>query len=152
MNGSIPTLDAHGESVGSSLRWFWLLVMAGCYLTLRGYHAFDGDQAYRLPLLLHRQVPALFNNDPFVQAFDTFNPHRGYLALLDWASRPLGLATALAALFALTWTATMLGVDRLARAGLAQPTALGRDGGDWFAPSGEGRQYWHEPPVRGNST
>ena len=61
------------------------------YLTLRGYHSFDGDQAYRLPLLLHRQDPSLYQDDPFVRAFDVFNPHRGYLALLDWSSRPLGI-------------------------------------------------------------
>ncbi len=34
-------------------RWAAFLLIFGLYLTLRGYHAFDGDQAYRLPLLLH---------------------------------------------------------------------------------------------------
>ncbi len=100
----------------STPRWFWFVVVAGAYLTFRGYHSFDGDQAYRLPLLLHRQDPALYATDPFVRAFDAFNPHRGYLALLDAASGPLGLATGLFALFALTLAATMRGVDRLARA------------------------------------
>jgi len=37
----------------------------------------------------------------FVRAFDAFNPHRGYLALIDLASRPLGLSAGLAGLFAL---------------------------------------------------
>ena len=97
-------------------RWAAFLLLFGLYLTLRGYHAFDGDQAYRLPLLLHRQDPAVFATDPFVRAFDDFNPHRGYLTLLDWASRPFGIATALFGLFALTFAATSLGVDRLARA------------------------------------
>ena len=96
--------------------WAAFFLISGIYLTLRGYHAFDGDQAYRLPLLLHRQDPALYATDPFVRAFDAFNPHRGYLALLDWASRPLGLAAGLAGLFALTMGATVIGVDRLARA------------------------------------
>src|SRR4051794_26427488 len=97
-------------------RWLiWFLVL-GLYLTLRGYHSRDGDQAYRLPLLLHRQDPALFADDPFVRAFDAFNPHRGYLTLLDVASRPLGLSAGLAALFALTFAVTAVSIDRLARA------------------------------------
>lgn len=96
-------------------RRFWFLIIAGAYLSLRGYHSFDGDQAYRLPLLLDRQDPGLYAADPFVRAFDAFNPHRGYLTLLDAASRPLGLAAGLAGLFGLTLAATMLGVDRLAR-------------------------------------
>ncbi len=97
-------------------RWAAFLLISGLYLTLRGYHAFDGDQAYRLPILLHQQDPTLYQADPFVRAFDAFNPHRGYLALLDLASRPLGLAAGLAGLFALTLGATAIGVDRLARA------------------------------------
>jgi hypothetical protein len=97
-------------------RWSAFLLISGLYLTLRGYHSYDGDQAYRLPLLLHIQDPSLYADDPFVRAFDAFNPHRGYLTLLDWASRPLGLAAALAGLFGLTLAATCLGVDRLARA------------------------------------
>src|SRR5947209_5688994 len=97
-------------------RWAVYCLIFGLYLTLRGYHSRDGDQAYRLPLLLHRQDPALSAGGPCVPAFDTFNPHRGYLALLDAASRPLGLSAGLAALFALTFGATALGIDRLARA------------------------------------
>jgi hypothetical protein len=97
-------------------RWAAFLLIFGLYLTLRGYHSFDGDQAYRLPLLLHLQDPSLYADDPFVRAFDAFNPHRGYLTLLDWASRPLGLAAALLGLFGLTLAATSFGVDRLAHA------------------------------------
>ncbi len=97
-------------------RWLGYLLIFGLYLTLRGYHSRDGDQAYRLPLLLHRQNSALFADDPFVRAFDRFNPHRGSLALLDFASRPCGLSAALFGLFALTFLATGLGLDRLARA------------------------------------
>ncbi|WP_435017062.1 DUF6798 domain-containing protein [Tundrisphaera sp. TA3] len=96
-------------------RWMAFAILFGAYLTLRGYHSFDGDQAYRLPLLLHRLDPKVYANDPFVRAFEVFNPHRGYLALLDLASRPFGLAAALAGLFALTWVATVLGIDRFAR-------------------------------------
>jgi hypothetical protein len=97
-------------------RWLIFLLIFGLYLTLRGYQSREGDQAYRLPLLLHRQDPALFADDPFVRAFDAFNPHRGSLALLDAASRAVGLSAALAGLFALTFAATALGLDRLARA------------------------------------
>src|SRR4051812_30767147 len=96
--------------------WAIILLILGLYLTLRGYHSRDGDQAYRLPLLLHRQDPALFADDPFVRAFDAFNPHRGYLALLDVASRPFGLSAGIFALFVTTFVATCLGLDRLARA------------------------------------
>jgi len=102
------------------------LLICGVYLTLRGYHSFDGDQAYRLPLLLHRQDPALYAGDFFVRALDAFNPHRGYLALLDLTSRPFGLASALLGLFALTMAATIRGVDRLARS--AWPDIGGRVG------------------------
>ena len=97
-------------------RWACFLLIFGLYLSLRGYHSFDGDQAYRLPLLIHAQDPTLYATDPFVRAFDAFNPHRGYLTLLDWSSRPFGLAPALLGLFTLTLIATSLGVDRLARA------------------------------------
>ena len=37
---------------------YWLIL--GAYLTLRGYHSLDGDQAYRLPLLLHAQDASIF--------------------------------------------------------------------------------------------
>lgn len=97
-------------------RWLAYVLIFGLFLTLRGYHSRDGDQAYRLPILLHQQNAGLFAEDPFVRAFDTFNPHRGYLALLDLASRPLGLSVGLASLFALTFALTCLGLDRLTRA------------------------------------
>src|SRR3954452_20846092 len=99
----------------SCSRWLAYLLIFGLFLTLRGYHSRDGDQAYRLPLLLRRQDPRLFADDPFVPAFDAFNPHRGALTLLDLASRPLGLSAGLAALFAATFALTCIGVDRLAR-------------------------------------
>ena len=99
----------------NSSRWFWFILISGAYLSLRGYHSFDGDQAYRLPLLLHYQDPSLYANDSFVRAFDVFNPHRAYLTLLDWTSRPFGLATGLLGLFVLTLAVTMVGVDRFAR-------------------------------------
>ena len=105
-------------------RWLILFLILGLYLTLRGYHSRDNDQAYRLPLLLRQQDPTLFAGDPFVRAFDGFNPHRGYLALLDVASRPLGLSTGLFVLFALTFAATCAGFDRLARAVWPENTGI----------------------------
>lgn len=92
-----------------------LLLFLGFYLTARGYHSRDGDQAYRLPLLLHRQDPSAFADDPFVRALDDFNPHGGYLALLDLASRPLGLSAALFGLFAATFFLTAFGAIAIAR-------------------------------------
>ena len=92
------------------------VALLGIYLTLRGYHSRDGDQAYRLPLLLHQQSPSLYRDDPFVRAFDRFNPHRGALLALDLASKPLGLSAGIFVLFALTFFATAWGVNRLARA------------------------------------
>ena len=97
-------------------RWLVYLVILGLYLSLRGYHSFDSDQAYRLPLLLHRQDPAMFATDPFVRAFDVFNPHRGALLVLDVFTRPLGLSVGLLLIFILTFVATCRGVDRLAQA------------------------------------
>ena len=90
-------------------------LILGLYLTLRGYHSLDGDQAYRLPLLLHAQGPSVFADDPFVRAFDAFNPHRGSLLLLGWATGILGLSGGLLTLFVATFLATCRGIDRLAR-------------------------------------
>ena len=109
--------DSNAEPVAKLLlpRWSFFLLIFGVYLTARGYHAFDGDQAYRLPILLHAQNPAVYQSDPFVRGFDTFNPHLGYLGLLRFANFPLGLSSALAILFGLTLIATSIGVDRFAR-------------------------------------
>lgn len=77
-------------------------LLLGLYLTARGYHSFDGDQAYRLPLLLHHQDPRIYGDDPFVRSFDAFNPHRGSLIVLDAVTRGLGLSGGLFVLFVLT--------------------------------------------------
>src|SRR5262245_17397252 len=97
-------------------RWVLYVLILGVFLTLRGYHSRDGDQAYRLPLLLHQQDSRLFASDPFVRAFEVFNPHRGSLAVLDLASRPLGLSAGLLGLFVLTFVVTCQGSVRLAAA------------------------------------
>ncbi len=94
--------------------WLPTILLLGAYLTVRGYHSFDGDQAYRLPLLLHRQDPGLYANDSFVRALDEFNPHRGSLALLDAVSRPFGLPAGLFLVFCTTFLATCWGIRRMA--------------------------------------
>src|SRR5258708_34068613 len=97
-------------------RWALIVLLLGLYLTAFGYRSRDGDQAYRLPLLLHYQDPSLYADDPFVRAFDTFNPHLGYLALLDASSRALGLSAALFGLYVLMFATACSGLDRLASA------------------------------------
>ena len=91
------------------------VLILGVYLSTRGYHSRDGDQAFRLPLLLHQQNASVFADDPFVRAFDDFNPHKGYLRLLDAVSQPLGLSLALLTIYLATFAATCFGVDQLAR-------------------------------------
>lgn len=92
------------------------LILLGGYVTLRGYHSLDGDQAYRLPLLLHQQDASLYADDPFVTAFDVFNPHRGVLTFLDGLSRLVGLNAALFLAFSAAFLLTVSALDRLARA------------------------------------
>jgi hypothetical protein len=103
-----------GQIFGRDATW-WLVVAIGLglYLSLRGYHSFDGDQTYRLPLLLHWQNPSLYADDPFVRAFDAFNPHRGWLVVLDAVTRPLGMAFGLFALFVVMFITTCRGAYRL---------------------------------------
>ncbi len=102
-------------SVPEPARWLGYCLILGLYLTLRGYHSLDGDQAYRLPLLLHRLDPAVYAADPFVRAFDTFNPHRGALLVLGWVTGLLGLAAGLLGVFIVTFLITCQGIGRLAR-------------------------------------
>ena len=96
-------------------RWLAFALILGAYLSTAGYQSREGDQAYRLPLLLHRQDPSLYANDPFVKAFDAFNPHRGYLALLDGPTHLIGLSGALVVLYVLTFALTACGFERLSR-------------------------------------
>ena len=92
-----------------------LLILLGLYLTLEGYRSFEGDQAYRLPLLLHRLQPDLYASDPFVRAFDNFNPHSGALGLLGAATRVIGLSATLFVAFCATFLVTGWGIVRLTR-------------------------------------
>ena len=96
--------------------WLACALILGLYLSARGYHSFDGDQAYRLPLLFHDQDPGIYGDDPFVRSFDAFNPHRGSLIVLDAVTRVLGLPAGLFILFVLTFWLTCRAVERLGRA------------------------------------
>lgn len=98
-------------------------VLLGLLLSIQGYRSFDGDQAYRLPLLLHLQDPQLYSADPFVTALDAFNPHLGWLEILQAAAKPLGLPLALFALYVITFHLHYAGISRLscARDGGAGP-------------------------------
>ena len=96
-------------------RWLPVALILGLYLTGHGYHSRDGDQAYRLPLLVDRQDPSVYAGDPFVGAVRAFNPHAGYLAILDLGDRLVGLSATLALLYMGTFVATCTAVSRLAR-------------------------------------
>lgn len=96
--------------------WRLVFLALGAYLSIKGYHSLDGDQAHRLPILLHRLDPGVFADDPFVRCFDEFNPHRGSLQLLGALTLAIGLPATLAGLFALTFALTARGVHRLASA------------------------------------
>ena len=102
------------EGPRATPEWLAYVLLFGLSLTLQGYRSLDGDQAYRLPILLHHQDPSLFQDDPFVRAFDAFNPHRGYLALLDLPSRLIGLPATLFVLYAATFAITCVGIRMLA--------------------------------------
>ena len=92
----------------------WLILL-GATLTVMGYESRNGDQAYRLPLLLHRHDPTLFADDPFVAAFATFNPHAGYLALLDASQRVVGLSATLFLGWVCAFGLTAFALARIAR-------------------------------------
>jgi hypothetical protein len=110
---------AHGpSSLGlftTSAPWLAYFLILGLYFTFRGYHSLDGDQAYRLPLLLHQLDPSLYARDPFVRAFDAFNPHRGSLFVLGRVVDVLGLPAGLMAIFLATFLTTCRAIDRMSR-------------------------------------
>lgn len=109
--------------LGSPPRWLVYVLFLGLFLTLRGYRSREGDQAYRLPLFIDRQDARPYAKDPFVRSFDAFNPHRGYLGLLEVVSGPIGLSAALVSLFGATFLLTCFGVDRLASGVWSDPGA-----------------------------
>lgn len=124
-------IDARAAGKGRLSPWVVGCLILGVYLTAKGYHSLDGDQAYRLPPLLRQLDPTLYSNDPFVRSFDAFNPHRGAFLLIGGLTRVVGLSAALAILFVPTFAATIRGAGRLAnsvwpeRAGRAGLAAIG---------------------------
>ncbi len=114
-------------------RWLVYFLILGLYLTFRGYHSLEGDQAYRIPLLLHELDPSVYAADPFVRAFDTFNPHRGALLVLRCVTGILGLAPGLLLLFVLIFLSTCLGIDRLAERTWAGSEAVSPAQVGWVA-------------------
>jgi hypothetical protein len=98
-----------------ALWWGVALTLLGATLTFRGYHSFDGDQAYRLPLLLDRLDPSIYAADPFVRSFDAFNPHRVWLWVLEGLARLGGLPIALLLVFTATFFTVCFAVERIAR-------------------------------------
>lgn len=94
--------------------WFGLLAL-GLFWSTRGYESLDGDQAYRLPLLIDRMEPGTYRLDPFVRAFDAFNPHRGALAVQEVFCRALGLSGGLLVLFLLNFAGLLGALWRIVR-------------------------------------
>ena len=66
------------------------------------------------PCCFNRLDPAVYAADPFVRAFDTFNPHRGSLLILGWVTGLLGLAAGLLGVFIVMFLGTCQGIERLA--------------------------------------
>ncbi len=93
--------------------WAGALVLLGLSVSFQGYRSRDGDQAYRLPILLHMQDQSLYKHDSFVRAFDFFNPHQGYLRLLKAASWTMGLSVALFVLYVITYLVMYVGARLL---------------------------------------
>ncbi len=143
-----PSTDSGRDLPG----WLIYVVVLGVYLSLRGYHSLDGDQSYRLPLLLHQQDPSVYANDPFVRAFDAFNPHRGSLIALNMLTAPLGLSAGLLLIFILTFAATCMAIDRLARANWPDVGTARWARGGGAAAGCQSRQHRHQSPVRGDGS
>ncbi len=85
-------------------------------LDLAGLPRRDGDQAHRLPILLHQQNAGLFAEDPFVRALRYVQPPPRLSRLARLGEPTAWASVGLASLFALTFALTCLGLDRLARA------------------------------------
>ena len=144
-------MDATDGATRGLPRWAVVVLLLGLSLSLRGYQSREGDQAYRLPLLLHHQDPTLFASDPFVRTFDDFNPHAGFVDLMDAASRPLGLSAGLLGIYLATFVADLSGGRPPGSRGLAGARLGGGMGGLWAVPADSGREHRDEPSVRADA-
>ena len=127
--------------------WLVVLTLLGAFLTIRGYHCLDGDQAYRLPILLHSANPSL-SRRPVCPVVRRVQPAPGLVP-----GHRHGRAAARAAGRARAALRAHLrhggprdrppGAGRLARGRGGRRARRLRPGA-----GGPGRQHRHEPPVR----
>lgn len=87
------------KAIGWCLR---VLTATGLVISANGYDSRVIDQCYRLPVMEHMFDQSLYSADPFVLAFDSFNPHVGYLYLIKYLESATGLSLALFLLYVLT--------------------------------------------------
>ena len=93
-----------------------LATAVGAVVTFGGYQSRVVDQCYRLPIVARMNDQALYVADPFVRAFDTFNPHWGYGRLLNTMASAIGLSGALFGLYVATVALTLASLWRIRRA------------------------------------
>ena len=90
-----------------------LLVACGLVITINGYDSRVVDQCYRLPVLERMTDARAYPADQFVDAFEKFNPHLGYLRLLQFGSGIFGLSITLFLLYSLTVLLTTYSIWRI---------------------------------------
>ncbi|MFM7129843.1 MAG: DUF6798 domain-containing protein [bacterium] len=94
-------------------RFVELIIACGLVISINGYDSRVVDQCYRLPLLERLDQPGAFPADQFVDAFEKFNPHLGYLRLLQCGSFFFGLSITLFLLYCLTLALTTYSLWRI---------------------------------------
>jgi hypothetical protein len=90
-----------------------LATAVGAVVTASGYQSRVVDQCYRLPIVTRMRDSTAFANDPFVQAFDTFNPHLGYGKLIIGVSSIIGDSAALFVLHIATLALAIWSIFRI---------------------------------------
>ncbi len=92
-----------------------IAIAAGAVVTIGGYQSRVVDQLYRLPIMARMKDPAMYAADPFVRAFDTFNPHWGYGQTLIAMESLVGESAALFGLYLATLGLTVASLWRIRR-------------------------------------
>ncbi|MFM1802799.1 MAG: hypothetical protein RJA81_2151 [Planctomycetota bacterium] len=91
------------EELRKAISWcLRILTATGLVISANGYDSRVIDQCYRLPVMEHMFDQSLYSADPFVLAFDSFNPHVGYLYLIKFLEAAIGLSLALFLIYVLT--------------------------------------------------